>query len=65
MHYNKACPNTRVKLVIDLVHSIYSTKKEKITEKACEHRKDVEGKKDLIVKWWMDLQKRMNLVVNQ
>jgi hypothetical protein len=38
---------------------------EKITEKACEHRKDVEEKKDSNVKWWMGLQKRRNLFVNQ
>ena len=45
MHYYKVCPDTLVKLAIDLVHSIYNTKMEKITEKICEHRKDVEEKK--------------------
>jgi len=55
--YYKVCPYTRVKLVIDLVHSIYNIKMEKITEKACEHRKDVDEQKDSIVKWWMNLKK--------
>lgn len=50
-------PDTRVKLAIDLVHSIYNIKMSKITEKACEHWKNVEEKKDSTLKWWMDLQK--------
>lgn len=50
-------PDTRVKLAIDLVHSIYNIKMNKITEKACEHWKNVQEKKDSTLKWWMDLQK--------
>lgn len=50
-------PDTRVKLAIGLVHSVYNLNMEKITEQACQHWKDVEEKKDSILKWWMDLQK--------
>ena len=56
MHRYQVYPDIRVKLAIDLVHSIYNTKMDKITEKACEHGKNVEEKKDSTLKWWMDLQ---------
>jgi len=57
VHCYQVFPDTRVKLAIDLVHRISNIKMEEIIEKACEHWKVVEEKKESTLKWWMNVQK--------